>query len=220
MDEYEITTLAIADHRGEAIPNRFYRQKGQASRLGVIFPGMRYTCDMPLLHTTTDLLLQHGADVLQLHTDYTGPAFQSASGREQLERLAGDALAGVRVGRKQRNYTDLLLAGKSIGTLAMASLLAKGGESHAAAIWITPLLHQPDLVETARKHPAPALFLASTSDQTYDPQAMRSILEAGVAKALILEGANHSLEIPGDALRSAELLKQVAQTIDQFLASL
>jgi len=220
MDEYEITTLAIPDRRGEEIPNRFYRQKGQTSRLGVLFPGMRYTCDMPLLHTTTDLLLQHGADVLQLHTDYTGPEFQSASRREQFERLAADAQAGVRVGRKQRNYTDLLLAGKSIGTLAMAYLLAKGREDQAAAIWLTPLLHQPDLVETARKHPGPSLFLASTSDQTYDPLAMRSIQEAGIAKALILEGANHSLEIPGDALHSSELLKQVTQAIDQFLASL
>jgi predicted alpha/beta-hydrolase family hydrolase len=217
---HEITALSIAGYVEAPVPNLFFRQGGTSGKLAVIFPGLRYSCDMPLLYYSTNLLLQHGVDVLQLHTDYTQPGFQSASRPEQAEWMFADALAGVRTGRSQGNYTRLILAGKSIGTLVMASLAAKGEAAEAGMIWLTPLLHQPQLVEAALRCKSPALFAVGTGDSTYDPAALARIRTATGAKALILENANHSLEIPGDAFRSLHMLNQVMQAVDELMALL
>ena len=108
----------------------------------------RLMCDLPNFRLAR-LALQRGADVLQLHTDYTRPDFQAASPQERMAWLAADAQAAVEVGRAQRGYSRLILIAKSIGTLALAHLVTQEACADAATIWLTPLLRRPYLVEAA-----------------------------------------------------------------------
>ena len=201
------------------MPNRFFRQPAEASELAVIFPGLRYTCDMPLLYYPARLLLARGADVLQLHTDYNHPEFEAAPLLARAQWLGADALAGVQVGLSQRPYNRLILVGKSIGTLAIGFLLAGGIAAGATTIWLTPLFQQPLLVQAASQCSGPALFVASDADTTYDPAAMQKIQAACGARSLVLSGANHSLEIPSDLFRSLEYIEQATRALDDFIAS-
>ena len=218
MSEPTITALNISGHSDSAVPNKFFRQSGSATELAVIFPGLRYTCDMPLLYYPTRLLLGRGADVLQLHTDYNHPDFEQASPLARAQWLGADALAGVQTGLTMRPYDRLILVGKSIGTLEIGFLLAGGIAASATTIWLTPLLHQPLLVQAASQCRAPALFIASDADSTYDPAAMQRIQQACGARSLILSGANHSLEVPGDPLRSVQYLQAVVESIASLFA--
>jgi len=216
VSEPAITSLQISGHRENTVPNRFFRQPGEASELEVIFPGLRYTCDMPLLYYPARLLLARGADVLQLHTDYNYPEFEAAPLLARAQWLGADALAGVQVGLSQRPYNRLILVGKSIGTLAIGFLLAGGIAAGATTIWLTPLLQQPLLVQAASQCSGPALFVASDADSTYDPAAMQKIQAACGARSLVLSGANHSLEIPGDPLRSVQYLHTILESISSL----
>ena len=72
-----ITNLEIRGYKRRQVENRFFQQDGTTETLGVIFPGLRYTSDMPLLYYTTKLLTERGGDVLQLWADYTSADYQS-----------------------------------------------------------------------------------------------------------------------------------------------
>ena len=217
MPTVEITTISIRGYGGRSVPNRLFRQAG-AQRLALILPGLRYTCDMPLLFYTARLMIQRGAAVLQVHSDYTQAAYQSAPGSEQGRWLAEDTQAAYQAGLAADDFRELILIGKSIGTLALASLVAGGVE--APGIWLTPLLHQPRLVEAALQQKGPALFIGSSSDPTFDLAQMQRIQAAGKGEGLVIPGADHSLEIPGDVLASLEIMRQVVERILAFLNQL
>ncbi len=217
MPDYQITTLSINGYAGRPVPNRLFRQAQTAETLGVILPGLRYTCDMPLLYYTAQLLLQRKGDVLQLHTDYTGPEYQRAAPGEQGLWLAQDALSALQTGWSQREYQRLVLVGKSIGTLALAHLVSTPFGAQASVIWLTPLLHQAHLVEAALHAKGPALFVCGSGDPTYDAAAFQRLAERKNASGLVIEAANHSLEIPGELFRSLQVINHVVHGVADFL---
>lgn len=220
MAKFEITSLTIAGYEGEAVPNRFFRREPAAADLAVILPGLGYSADMPMLYYTAQVLRKHGSDVLQVTADYTRPEFQSAARPQQAAWLAGNAQAAVSAGLAQRSYRRLILAGKSIGTLALAHLLTLDLGLPVVAIWLTPLLHQGPLVAAALNFTGPALFVAGSGDDTFDPAALARIRQATRAEAILFEGANHSLEIPGDLPRSLRILQDLVAGIDAFMGRL
>jgi len=217
MVEMSIGSLVIHGYQGRDVPNRLFKQAGQADTLAVIFPGLNYSADMPLLFYPAELLRQRGADVLQLHTDYTVVEYQTAPLHERLLWLLTDAGAAIQAAQTQSQYKHLLLIGKSIGTLVLAQLVTAGFASEAITIWLTPLLHQPFLVASAERCQSPALFIAGTHDSTYDAEALEKIQQAPGAKTLVIEGANHSLQIPHDVFASLRVMERVLQEIDRFL---
>ena len=217
MPEIEITQLPIQGHNGETLPNRFFRQKDNASELALVLPGLNYTADNPLLYYPSRLLVERGADVLQVRADYTRPDFQSLDRLEQMRWLGEDAQAALGAGQRQRDYRRLILIGKSIGTLTQAYLVSLGGCAQATTIWLTPLLRQPWLVDAALQCRGRALFIAGTGDRTYDQDALQRIQDATGARALLLPGANHSLEIAGDLQQSLKFMQEILQTIADFL---
>jgi dienelactone hydrolase len=217
MTEIEITHVDIHRPSGEALPNCFFRQAGEASELALVLPGLNYTADMPLLYYPARLLVERGADVLQVQADYTRPDFQSLDRMEQMRWLGNDAQAALKAGQSQRDYRRLILIGKSIGTLTLAYLVSLGGYAQATTIWLTPLLRQPWLVEAALQCRGRALFIAGTGDRTYDSEALQRIQDATGARTLLLPGANHSLEITGDLQQSLKFMQEIVQTIGDFL---
>jgi hypothetical protein len=212
------TTLSITASNGQALANRFLRRSQPAGRLALVLPGINYNADKPLIYYTTQVLQFHAADVLQLRPDYQVPAFQKAPVDERLAWMAGDIRAGLAAGLAAGSYRQIILAGKSIGTLAIALLLAGSPElNQAVAVWLTPLLHDPLVVKAARGHTGPSFFIAGSGDETFDPRAMQLIQNETGAQAWIAEGADHSLEIPGDPLQSLHILLTGMQALSSFL---
>lgn len=214
MPDLNIISLSISGYAGNPLPNRFFRQEG-AMTLALLFPGLRYSCDMPLLYYPLKLLLERGTEVLQVRADYTLPAYLSLSPGERAAWLAADARAALQVARVQGKYTRLVLVGKSIGTVALASLVPH--EPDAVAIWLTPLLGNPQVVAAAEGSRGAALFVAGTSDDLYHAPALEKIRLATQAETLLIEGGDHSLEIAGDFNASLNALVKVMGAIDGFL---
>jgi len=118
-----VSSLSITASGGQPLANSFLQGEPPGRCLAVMLPGIRYTADMPLLYYTTQVLQYHGVDVLQLHPDYDTPAFQKAPVKERLSRMTHDTRAGLEAGLAAGSYRQVVLAGKSIGTLSMALLL-------------------------------------------------------------------------------------------------
>jgi hypothetical protein len=210
--------LSIEGADNKPLPNLFYQQaKGRASHLALILPGLLYGCDRPLLYYPTQLLQWRGADVLQLRRDYASQEFASASREEQAGSLMSDCQVLLEAGRSQKNYAGYILVGKSLGTIGLAYLLSRLAGETVAAIWLTPLLQQPRLVQAAANASAPGLFIAGSDDPIYDKQALARIRQATGAESMIVQGADHSMEIPGDMIRSLFVMQKVMQGIADFL---
>ncbi len=216
MPDYEISQLPPSDFDEETVLNTYFHHTQPSTYLAVLFPGQSYTCDMPLLYYTTEVMLAQGIDVLHLHRSEQGA--EGVSGQDQIRTLIANARALVVAGQHHQEYQQLILVGKSLGTLVMAALAASlPGVETALTIWQTPLLKQSIVVDGALRYRAPALILASTSDSTYDADAARRLGTISGARLVLFQDANHSLEYPGNLTRSLETMQQVVKATAEFL---
>ena len=215
MPDFNITSISISGYAGKSVPNRLFRQAGAARTLAVFFPGLNYSCDMPLLFYPLKLLLERGAEVLQVRADYAVPGYRSLPPEERASWLAADAQAAVQAARSQGTYARLVLVGKSIGTIALASLAPL--EPQAITIWLTPLLRNPLVTAAAEQNRGAALFIAGTADDLYDAAALKRIQAATQAEAELIVGGDHSLEIEADFFASLRALEQTMRALVGFL---
>jgi hypothetical protein len=215
MSNIEFSSLLINGHANAALPNRFLRQVGESPALAVLLPGLNYSCDNPLLYYTTNLLIAHSVDVLQLWANYNADEFQSLSNQEQIHWLVEDAVALINAGRAQRNYVRLLLIGKSIGTLTLGALLGDSDAyQDAHVIWLTPLVHYSSVVRGMSRAYKKSLYIAGTTDRTFDASSMAQVL---CHQSLVIDGADHSLQIPGNLPRSLDVMKQIVAAVEDFV---
>lgn len=103
----------------------------------------------------------------------------------------------------------MFVVGKSLGSAA-APLVAERGFS---AVWLTPLLTDPQVVAGLRATRAPFLLVGGTSDALWDGKVARDLTPF----VLEVDGADHGMEVPGPLAASAAVLGQVATRIEQFL---
>jgi predicted alpha/beta-hydrolase family hydrolase len=108
-----------------------------------------------------------------------------------------------------------VLVGKSIGTIALASLVSL--EPQAITIWLTPLLRNPLVTAAAEQNHGAALFAAGTADDLYDAAALKRIQAATQAEVELIQGGDHSLEIEADFFASLRALEQTMRALVGFL---
>ena len=102
-----------------------------------------------------------------------------------------------------------LLIGKSLGTHAAAVAAERG----LPAVWLTPLLTVPAVVEALRRASAPALLVGGTADPYWDGLLARELSP----HVLEVDGADHGMYVPGRLARSAEVLGRVVTAVEDFL---
>jgi pimeloyl-ACP methyl ester carboxylesterase len=217
---YTAESLPINGYRGEPVPNEFLRQEGESDHVAVLLPGMGYTCDMPLFYYAESLLLHTGADVLRVEYAYNRrPDFRELPQDEQRRWLLADATASFRAALGQRPYREVTLIGKSLGTLAMGHLLAEFPGHGVRAVWLTPLLREDGPREQMRLHGGPTLLATGTAHPFYDPLSLDEVPEAIEGQVVLIEGADHGLDIPGDPIASVKAVEQVVGALQEFLGT-
>lgn len=217
MSDLKISNYAIRGYDRRFLGRFFRLGEEPGSRLAVLFPGLQYTADMPLLYYPTQLFLQHDFDVLQVHADYTDEVFRSAGGNRQSQWLAMESDAALQFGREQGEYRDAVLLGKSLGTLSVAHLTSNSNQDISAAFWLTPLFYEDQLIHSAMKTNNTSLFVCGQADPLYDAQALERIQSATGASALIIQGADHSLLLEDDIIGSLPVMSQVLKAMEAFL---
>jgi hypothetical protein len=217
---YRSVKLSILGHHDAPVPNTFYRQDDDTSHLAMILPGLGYSCDMPLLYYPTELLLTLGADVLLVEYDYR-QTWRSGNLtlEEKLAHLYSDACAAARTALAQRDYDVFSVIGKSLGTYAITHLLESDLPLRPqSCVYLTPLLaNERSKSETIRACPR-KLLVVGTADRYYDAAILAEVVEATQSQILLVEGGDHSLEFPGDAVRSVQALEAIVRRIQEFLS--
>ncbi len=180
-----------------------FEPHGEPVGTAVVVPGRGYPPAAPLTFFAGFALLQHGWSVRQVWWD--PPAHESdeqttAWVRAQVEPALPE---GGRV----------LLVAKSLGTYA-APLAAERGYD---AVWLTPLLTLPRLVDAIAANPGRQLLVGGTADDVaWDAAVARDLAGRG-CDVLELPDADHALMVPGDVVRGVEAHVEVARALDTFL---
>ncbi len=216
---YHIKTLEIRGYLDEPVPHTFYEQEESASEVALLLPGMGYTSHMPLLYYPARVMLSLGADVLALEYDYNRREdFMALPGEERKKWLLTDVTSACRTMLKGGSYQEITLIGKSLGTRAMGHLLTTDDQLREAnAIWLTPVLRSESLCRQIKEWGRRSLIVIGTADPHYNQALLGEIQGATDSEMLIIEGANHSLEIGEDVLRSFDALQRVIRAIQAFV---
>ena len=212
-------TLSLTDYTGQELANPFWTVDRPVGWLAVLLPGLDYSSDMPLLFFTRRMLLWRGVDVLNLNLGTRSAAFQGASETEQLAWLKADVLAGIETGLAQGEYRGLILAGKSIGSLAIAGAVEQAQNLlPTALVWLTPLLKWDVVLKAALSARGPQVYLCGDADSTFVPERLQQILSAKPqASAYVVKDANHSLEVPGNDQATFQGFGEAMQFLGKFL---
>jgi hypothetical protein len=183
-----------------------FEPEGEPIGTAVVIPGRGYPPAAPLLFFAGFALLQHGWSVRQVWWD--PPAHESD---EQTT-----AWVKHRVEEALPDGGRVLLVAKSLGTYAAPLAAERGLE----AVWFTPLLQVPPLVDAIAANPARRLLVGGTADElAWRPDVARSLAAQG-CDVCELPGADHALMTPGDTVRGVEVHAEAARALDRFLSDL
>ena len=180
-------------------------------KLAVLFPGVGYTCEKPLIYYAGKCAAAQGYQVLPVAY---GDLPRDVRGDPQKRQLCLDiacaqteqALESVR----WQEYEDILFIGKSIGT-TVAARYAQAHNVAARLILLTPLTDTFQYTSGSR-----AIVFHGTADPWADTSQIRRMCREQNLLLHLTEGANHSLET-GDLRVDLATLAQTVELMAQFI---
>jgi len=183
------------------------------AKLAVIFPGVGYTKDRPLLYYATKLAIKKGYKTLFL--DFSGIDWSKEKLKDEaflmetlemcLKRTEA-ALSEI----KTEDYEDILFISKSIGTV-VATAYADKVNINVSQICFTPL----EFIELYVKE-GNALVFYGDSDPYADPGSIARICSEKKLEAYHIANANHSLETK-DVKKDIENIAFVMSKVEEKL---
>jgi phosphoglycolate phosphatase len=182
-------------------------------KLAVLFPGIGYTCDRPLLYYSGKLAREKGYDLKKVEYggfDLPGNIINNKMAMKQAFTAAMKQTEEILADVKWEAYDRLLFLSKSVGTAA-AACYEKRHELQADNVYYTPV-------------EGTFLFMREESGiafhGTADPWADDDTVEKGCAEKQVrlyeYDRANHSLET-GDVMKDLENLRQIMALTDEYL---
>ena len=181
-----------------------------APKLAVVFPGIGYTADKPLLYYTSRLARKHG---YQIQTVSYGSLPENVKGDPKKMKQAFD-LALEQTERSLGNidwnsYGSILFISKSIGTV-ISSAYASRHDLTVKSILFTPL------AETFSFPLAGSIAFHGTTDPWAETDSIRKLAAQKEVPLFLTQNANHSLET-GDVLTDIFILKTTMERVRRFI---
>lgn len=173
----------------------------------VLFPGVRYSVDTPLLYYAGSAFTQRGYAVLSV--DY-GDQAQSLTGLEHTaDALEGPVLDHLRVWELGQ-YEDVVFVSKSIGTV-LAGRCARRLDCAVRHIYLTPLeLTLPFL------NRAEDMAVGAGADPFLDAERLKAHCAAQGVPLKLYPGVGHRLEDKTDLRRTLAILGEIVEIYGEF----
>ena len=182
----------------------------QGRRLAVVFPGIGYHADKPLLYYSRKLAAQQGyeiicADYRQLPSGAKGDAAKMRAAYELALSRVNEQLAGVDFAGCSR----VLFLSKSLGTAVAAACDAQNriGAGH---VYYTPVAASFQAIGSE------GIAFHGTADDWAETEVIVEECRKRNLPLFLTEGANHSMET-GDALRDLEIMKTIMEETERYI---
>ena len=179
-------------------------------RLAVLFPGIGYHCDKPLLYYSAKLARAAGYEVLPVPYAGFPEKVRGDGGKLRASQdIAWEQAVELLRAVRWADYRELLFIGKSIGTI-VASRYALERNLRVKSVLLTPLAETFPFVK------GKAVAFHGTADPWAETSAVIAACDERSIPLYLTEGANHSLEI-GDVLRDVRTMEETMKRINTFI---
>lgn len=207
--EIDVASFNVPSRNGLPAKYSLRSHSTPSETLIVSFPGMAYSMDAPLMWYTALAGLEAGYDVLGLEYSFQvrgNPGFDT-----DLEKIAAEISDGLRAFLEEHHYGKLVFISKSIGTVIAPMVSEQLKLVLQASIFLTPLERMLPHINGS-KNP---LAIIGDRDPAFPARAVDQIVNKD--SVMLISGANHSLEIQGKSVESAEILRNIVQRCKEFL---
>jgi len=194
------------------IAAQLFTQDQGAKKLAVVFPGAGYSYREPLLRFGIQVILKKGYQVLALDKVYGDDSnWRNLKSEQEARKVVEDDSIKIFEQIKTRFSKEPdLLFGRSLGTFAIACLLNRDLAHPKQIIWQTPALGPHWSV--MRECKIPGFGILGTADY-YFQQAIENLPK----DRIVIDGADHGMEISGYPIQSIEVLKRVTEATFEWV---
>ena len=194
-------------------------------KIAVIFPGIGYHSDKPLLYYSKKIARQHGYRIVEVQfhgldksvllgmDKITIPSAEDHEARRKMMEAFGTATREAEEqleGIDFSEYEDIMFVSKSIGTVA-ASVFAAREHVPARQVYFTPLEQTFSLIEEGN-----GLVFFGTDDPFIDTARIEELCRDKKLAYRIFDGGNHSIET-GDLQTDLKNMVDVIEETENFL---
>lgn len=173
-------------------------------KLIIIFPGVGYGLDSPLLYYADFVYETKGFD--RIHMNYQSIfSNRDLSLENKLQKVREYILEQVK-DIDFDLYDEIIFLSKSIGSVE-AGILAEQLKLDVIQIFITPI------EEAISYCNANCIVVIGTEDKAYE--LYKNHCDKNKIKAMYIKDANHSLEVEGQPYESIDILKSVMRFIER-----
>ena len=179
-------------------------------KAAIIFPGMGYHADKPLLYYASKIAVQQGYKVLKV--DYGEIEAFDRNEKEELEKAIYKAQHHCQEQMKTwqlERYKQLVFISKSIGTV-VAGLMVENDTFPIKHICYTPL------EETFSHGIKAGIVFHGTNDPWARTEVVKMQCEKAGLPLYLFEGANHSLETE-HVIDNIERLKRIMEQTKRYM---
>ena len=179
-------------------------------KIAVLFPGIGYTVDKPLLYYTSKLLRAENWEVISVYySGFPDGVKGNSKKMEQAARMALDQAEEKLDQVEWTEYEDVLFVSKSIGTV-VAAAYAQRVQLSCRHVLFTPV------EGTFRFKIEQAIAFHGTADPWADTGIICDLCEKQNIPLYITENANHSLET-GEILTDIMNLGNVMRIVKDYV---
>ena len=183
-------------------------------KIAVLFPGIGYTCEKPLLYYGAKLAAENGFEIVRVPYGNFPPNVKGdedkmvqcfVSAREQSEKILGDV--------EWERYSEIVFFSKSVGTVVALSYAEDHG-LNAMQVLFTPL-------EETFRFPTSeggAIAFHGTGDPWARTEEIVRLCEEREIPLYLTPEANHSLEC-GKVKKDIKTVRKVMKAVEEFLQS-
>jgi hypothetical protein len=180
--------------------------------LAIVLPGRGYTSLGPALRLPRLAVEEAGARVVEVNYP-TVPGDEGGSWALLYEAVAEEISSLVAGGPD-----ELTFIAKSLGTVLLAALSEDVRlPSSVRAIWVTPILAEEPVRSGVIAKRWSSLLVAGGADTFHHPDHHRAVVDAIGASSLVLPGADHRLEVPGNVMATLGGFRAFTEAVMAFV---
>lgn len=179
-------------------------------KLAVIFPGIGYHADKPLLYYSKKIAGQHGYEIVE--AGYGNFPKGVKGSPEKMEEAFYSALGQAEEMLKEIDYSgyeDVLFISKSVGTAVASAYAGKHG-IQTRNVYYTPVAASFQFMKR------PGIVFHGTADSWAETEEVRQGCADGGFPLYVTEGAGHSMET-GNVLKDLENLRKIMEITEEYI---
>lgn len=176
-------------------------------KAAVLFAGVRYSCDAPLLYYARAVFRDRGYTVLEV--SYGADMLAGGDLAERARNASGDVLRQLNEWKLEQ-YDDVVFVSKSIGTV-LAGWSASKLPYPVRHIYLTPLEYTLPFLHAERD-----VVIGAGADPYLDAKHLTNYCSSHAIPCTMYSNVGHRLEAKGDIRYTLRILEEITQLYERF----